>query len=88
MFVFNFMSADKLFGNLGPKYEGAFWPWMLLLYGNCSLCADLCLLCPWLKWLLDLRYVCQRHVLEELEDNLLTSIVQILLWLGLYLFNG
>ena len=46
--VCDFMSAGKLFHSLGPKYETAFWPRILLPYGDCSLYADLRVLCPWL----------------------------------------
>ena len=48
-FVFDFIPADTLFHNLGTKHERAFWPWMLLLHDNCSLYADLRVLCPWLN---------------------------------------
>ena len=44
------ISTANLFHNLGPiGYEIAFRPWVLLLYGDCSLYADLRVLCPWLN---------------------------------------
>ena len=48
-FVFDCTSADKLFHNLWSKWKRAFWPWMILVYRNCSLYSDLRLLCLWLN---------------------------------------